>query len=79
MKVKITEEEKMILRLLDEDLKYIARDLDRNSLYLYGEEPKKLDTFYSGTDKFTEFRCFDNRFKSITFESGILEIEELIK
>lgn len=63
-----TEDEKVILRNLEDKWEWIARDGD-GSLRLYCVEPEKLDTLWATPRcDFTPFRCFDHLFQSVQWE-----------
>lgn len=65
-----TEEEKIILKNIRKDFKWIARDYD-GKLCLYEVEPRKNSGVYSSfTGKFCYFSVYKHLFKNVTFEGG---------
>ena len=77
----LTEDEKTILRNVDEEFRYIARDTD-NELWLYSEKPVKVDGIYGYWTSFHEKRNlpFDKLFQFIKWEDEEpYDIKELLK
>ena len=80
-KPKLTEDEKVILRNIDKEYKWIARD-DDGLLCVYKEKPTKDD--YDGWNdsafSFASLWAFDNLFQFIKWEDDEpYSIEELLK
>ena len=82
----LTDDEKVILKNVSTNYKWIARDKD-NTLRLYGIKPKMSGNYYelnSGNyyelnSGYASFTLYQHLFKDIQFESGALEIKELLK
>ena len=67
-KKEFTDDELCILRNIDKNYKWIARDED-GELYLFKEEPcKKLGFWETKSVRTTEFLCYNYLFQSITSE-----------
>lgn len=66
-KPSLTEAEKVILRNLHQEFKYIARD-ENNDLYVYIEEPHKGPNYWSGDGGFRDMYVFEHLFQSIKWE-----------
>ena len=81
-KPKLTEEERIILKNINEHFEYIARNED-NRLYLYEKKPRKIDYGWQMNDDrtyFVDFYMYDNLFQFIQWgdEEPYL-IEDLLK
>lgn len=81
--IKLTEDEKVILRNLPKKYEYIARDYN-GSLYLYTKKPQKIvDTDYWGTivnSTSKIFNIYKHLFKFIKWgDTEPYNIEELLK
>lgn len=81
-KPKLTEEERIILKNINEHFEYIARNED-NRLYLYEKKPRKIDYGWQMNDDrayFVDFCMYDNLFQFIQWgdEEPYL-IEDLLK
>lgn len=81
-KPKLTEEERIILKNINEHFEYIARNED-NRLYLYEKKPRKIDYGWQmNNDRayFVDFYMYDNLFQFIQWgdEEPYL-IEDLLK
>lgn len=67
-KKQFTDDELCILRNIDEEYKWIARDED-GELYLFKEKPcKSLGVWETKSARTTEFLCYNYLFQSITSE-----------
>ncbi len=64
-KLKLAADEKVILRNIDKQYKYIARDEDGN-LHVYKNKPYKR--FFYWSEEFCKFCIFNHLFKFIKFE-----------
>lgn len=64
-----TNEEKIILRNLPEEYKYIARDKYDNRLYIYDTEPNKISNYWFAS-RSTKFDMFDHIFKCIKYDKA---------
>ena len=66
----ITEDERVILKNLDKDYKYIVRDI-HGTLRIYSEKPVKTVTEWENYDAFIHcLDLFPNLFKFITWEDA---------
>lgn len=76
----LTEDERVILRNLDKNWKWIARDED-NELYIFETKPCKESYFWSSEDGNWQINCyFTNLFQFIKWEDDEpYNIEELLK
>lgn len=76
--IKLTDDEKVILRNLDKCFKYIARDKD-SGLCVYRTKPIKMCDKFWGDGDGRDF-CFDNLFQFIKWDDDEpYSIEELLK
>lgn len=67
-KIKLTEDEKVILRNIDKKYKYIARD-ESQKLYLYKTKPIKSETIWRVCDEdYYDFKLFEHLFQFINWE-----------
>lgn len=71
----LTEDEKDILRYVDSKYKWIARD-DNGALYLYTTKPVRENYVWRGLDECRGFTVFNDRFKSVQWDTGAMDIEE---
>src|SRR5690554_3813241 len=85
-KIKLTSDEVVILKNVNEKYKYIARDATDNkgSLKVYEKEPIKVNEYYTSSAPtnnvdWDRLYSFYHLFKDITFESGVHLIADLIK
>lgn len=77
-KLKLTEDEKVILRNIPKEFKYIARDRD-GGLCVFGNEPRKTFGIWSYGGSCTEF-CFNHMLQFIKWEDDEpYLIEDLLK
>lgn len=63
----LTEDEKVILRNVPKDYKWIARDKD-DDLCIYIEKPEKDNVVWSNEDDYESFYLFEHLFQSIKWE-----------
>lgn len=76
--IKLTEDEKVILRNLNKRFKYIVKDND-NDLYLYQEEPRKANYGrWINDNDYESFIAYNHLFKFMTSDKPYL-IEDLLK
>lgn len=66
-KIKLTKDEHIILKNIDKNYEWIARDLD-NDLYLYPQKPEKKENYWRYSDDFICIKMFNNLFQFIKFE-----------
>ena len=79
--IALTDDKKVILRNVDKDYKWIARDRN-NNLFLYKSKPKKYENSYYMDKGYTsyEFNCFNHLFQFIKWEDEEPTlIEDLLK
>lgn len=80
--IKLTEDEKVILRNIDKKYKWFARDAD-GGLYVYCEKPIKIITKWASSDAFGfpyELTAFSHLFQFIKWEDKYpYLIEDLLK
>lgn len=77
--IALTEAEKIILKNLDSNYKYIARDKD-GSLYIFNEKPTKEDEFWDTPSYYCRLEAFEHLFKFVQWEdTEPYEIAELLK
>lgn len=73
-----TEEEKIILKNINEKFKYIARDSD-GTLWLFEFAPKKSKSVYfNSMGAFYYLTMYEHLFKSVTFDCGAINFREAI-
>lgn len=77
----LTEDEKVILRNLPKEYKWIARDSIGygNHLWIYGTKPTRISKTFSLEKIYKKIDLFDNIFKFIKWEDKPYLIEELLK
>lgn len=63
----LTEDEKVILRNLDKEFKWIARD-KCGELYIFFEKPEKDDVVWSSEDDYENVSLFEHLFQFIKWE-----------
>ena len=66
-KIKLTEDEKAILRNLPKEYNYFARD-KYEALYIYIDKPKKVSTYWLG-ENFLDLKAFKHLFQFIAWEN----------
>lgn len=63
----ITEDEKVILRNIDEKYKYVARDDDRR-LFVFSEKPEKKEFVWGSNNRAVSISAFDHLFQMVKWE-----------
>ena len=77
----LTEDEKVILRNLPKECKWIARDSFKNfnRLYAYPEKPNRLEKAFMSQCNDQNLHAFNHLFQFIKWEDEPYSIEELLK
>ena len=75
----LTEDEKVILRNLPKEYKWITRDCDGRDLCLHINKPERYSIHWSSKDGYNYLIPFNNLFNFIKWEDEQYSIEELLK
>ena len=75
----LTEDEKVILRNLPKEYKWITRDCDGRDLCLHINKPERYSIHWSSKDGYNYLIPFNNLFNFIKWEDEPYSIEELLK
>lgn len=78
--ITLTDDEKVILKNIDKDYKWVARDKNDN-LYVYNEKPIRSvsNSEWIGRHRFITINAFKHLFKLVKWEDEPYNIDELLK